>query len=227
MKQIATKAIVLSRIDFGETGRILTLLTERHGKLGVLAKGVRKPKSKLAGGVELFSVSDVVYFEGKSDIKTLVSAQLDTHFSHIATDITRSMMAYDVLKFANLYTETVCEDEYFFLVRDVLAALNQADVPPALAWAWFGCRLLEISGRAINTETDTHGKPLKADDSFVFDYENMSFQTLQQGPYNASHVKVLRLCLSANISQLGTIGGVGSAAEDIRKLITECINYNK
>src|SRR5216684_9309983 len=46
------EAIVLKTIDFGETDRILTLLTRHFGKVSVVAKGIRKPTSRLAGHAE-------------------------------------------------------------------------------------------------------------------------------------------------------------------------------
>jgi DNA repair protein RecO (recombination protein O) len=57
MKTIVTKGIVLTRTDYGEADRILHFLTPDQGKIAGIAKGVRKSKSKLAGGIELFSVS--------------------------------------------------------------------------------------------------------------------------------------------------------------------------
>ena len=50
-----TEAIVLKRRDFGEADRLLTVFTPEHGKLVLLAKGVRKTKSRKAGHVELFT----------------------------------------------------------------------------------------------------------------------------------------------------------------------------
>lgn len=226
MKQVATEAIVMGRIDFGEADRILTMLTSSHGKLSVLAKGVRKPKSRLAGGVELFSVSDIVYFEGKSDIKTLVSAQLKTNYGKISQDITRSMIAYDVLKYTNLFTESVCEDSYFVLVRTVFEALENNKLDPAAIWVWFGVKLLEISGHGINTHSDASDNPLKPTDHFSFDYQNMAFQPAQEGLYDASHIKVLRLCQRFDIAQLMSVGGVEQAAGVLQKLITDSIKYS-
>jgi DNA repair protein RecO (recombination protein O) len=83
MNQIITTAIILRRTDFGEADRILTLITPDHGKIRLMAKGVRRPKSKLAGGIELFSVSKISYIKGRSEIGTLVSAQLNTHYGTI------------------------------------------------------------------------------------------------------------------------------------------------
>ena len=55
MKTIRTKAIVIRRTNYGEADRILQLLTPDYGKVSVMARGVRREKSKLAGGIELFA----------------------------------------------------------------------------------------------------------------------------------------------------------------------------
>lgn len=226
MKQIATEAIVLSRLDFGEASRILTMLTKDQGKISVLAKGVRKPKSKLAGGVELFTSTNIVFFDGKSEIKTLVSAQLKKNYSEINSDITRSMTAYDVLKYTNKLTESVCEDEYFGLVTAAFKALNGDAMQPSVVWIWFGVRLLEISGHAINTSTDTNDEPLKAGDKFGYDYNNMAFVPHATGHYSAAHIKLLRLCQENELQKIAMVSGVGKVAEDMKKLIADSINYS-
>lgn len=226
MKQVATEAIVLGRIDFGEASRILTLLTKDQGKISALAKGVRRPKSKLAGGVELFTISDIVYLEGKGDIKTLVSAQLKQNFGYIGSDITRSMLAYDVLKYTSLYTESVCEDSYFNLVSTVFGALQDKELDPAVIWLWFGVQLLELSGHAVNVETDANGNQLQAADSFRFDYNNMAFSPSAQGSFVAAHIKVIRLCQQFDAIHIATVHGVTETAKDLQVLILECIKYN-
>src|SRR5918996_786767 len=50
-----TEAIVLRSMDLGEADRVLTVLTPRLGKLRVIAKGIRRPRSRLGGGLEPFS----------------------------------------------------------------------------------------------------------------------------------------------------------------------------
>ena len=70
---IRTKAIVLRRTNYGEADRILNLLTEK-GLISAIAHGVRKEKSKLAGGIELFCVSDITAHEGRNNsLHTLTS----------------------------------------------------------------------------------------------------------------------------------------------------------
>jgi len=82
MKQLVARAIVLSRTDFGEADRIITLLTPDQGKVRLVARGVRRAKSKIAGGIELFSISDITYMTGKGDLGTLISARLDRHYGN-------------------------------------------------------------------------------------------------------------------------------------------------
>jgi DNA repair protein RecO (recombination protein O) len=68
-----TRAIVLAHFDLGEADRIITLLTPEEGKIRAVAKGVRKPKSRIGGSVEPFAELDVVLARGRSlDVITQV-----------------------------------------------------------------------------------------------------------------------------------------------------------
>ena len=65
-KDIRTKAFVLRRTNFGEADRIINFLTEQ-GVIACIAKGVRKEKSKLAGAVELFTLSEITVHAGRNN----------------------------------------------------------------------------------------------------------------------------------------------------------------
>ena len=54
-RRYTTDAIVLSRFDLGEADRVLTLITPTGGKLKAIAKGVRRPTSRLGGSLEPFA----------------------------------------------------------------------------------------------------------------------------------------------------------------------------
>ena len=54
-RRYTTEAIVLSRFDLGEADRVLTLITPTGGKLKAIAKGVRRPTSRLGGSLEPFA----------------------------------------------------------------------------------------------------------------------------------------------------------------------------
>jgi DNA repair protein RecO (recombination protein O) len=67
------EAVVLRKLNYGEYDRIFTLLTREHGKVGALARGVRRPTSRLASALDLFSRVDVQLARGRSlDVVTQV-----------------------------------------------------------------------------------------------------------------------------------------------------------
>jgi DNA repair protein RecO (recombination protein O) len=69
-----TQAIVLSRFELGEADRVLTLLTPHDGKLKAIAKGVRRPKSRIGGSVEPFAELHLVLVRGRTfDVITQAS----------------------------------------------------------------------------------------------------------------------------------------------------------
>jgi DNA repair protein RecO (recombination protein O) len=71
-----TDAIVLSRFDYGEADRIMTLFTPEHGKLKAIAKGVRRTKSRLGGSLEPLAELRVALARGRTfDIVTQVEVR--------------------------------------------------------------------------------------------------------------------------------------------------------
>jgi DNA repair protein RecO (recombination protein O) len=69
-----TEAIVLTRFDLGEADRVLTLITPGAGKLKAIAKGIRRPTSRLGGSLEPFAELRVALARGRTfDVVTQVS----------------------------------------------------------------------------------------------------------------------------------------------------------
>lgn len=196
--QVVTRGIVLARTNFGEADRIVTMLTPDQGKLRLMAKGVRKSKSKLAGGIELFSVSEISFIRGRGDISTLTSARLQTHYGDIVKDLDRTMTGYDLIKQLNKATEDEPEPEYFTLLEDALKALNDADIPQELIRVWFSAQLLRFSGHEPNLRTDTVGHKLDAAKTYHFSFDDMAFTPHDRGSFDADKIKFLRLLFSPN-----------------------------
>ena len=199
MKQLVTEAIILSRTDYGEADRILTVLTPDHGKLRLLAKGVRRVKSKLAGGIELFSVSTITFVQGRGEIGTLVSTRLAKHYGTIVTDLDRTMTGYDLIKQLNKLTEDQAGPEYFELLRQTFEALDDATISLDLVRFWFAAQVLELGGHAPNLETDAAGHKLQADQAYHFDYDHMCFAgPAPHGQFTTAHIKFLRLTFAGH-----------------------------
>jgi len=219
MKQIVTTGIVLTRTDFGEADRILSVITPDHGKVRLMAKGVRRIKSKLAGGIELFSISQITFIEGKGDIKILVSTRLQKHFGNIVQNIDRTMFGYDILKLINNVTEDNTGKEYFELLSQVLESLDDASVTIDLITFWLYAQLLRITGHSPNVRTDTRGQKLETDGAYGFDFDAMAFAAQPQGKYNAQHIKLQRLALGLESPlQLHRVQGIDMILPDSLQL---------
>jgi len=74
-------AIVLRTHNLGEADRIVTLLSQNHGKFGAVAKGVRRTKSKYGSRLEPFMYIDVQCYIGKS-LDTVTQVETIEAFAH-------------------------------------------------------------------------------------------------------------------------------------------------
>ena len=77
---VKTEAVVLRSLRFGEADRILHLYTPRRGRIGAIAKGVRRTRSRFGGRLEPFFRLELMLHEGRSELLTVTGAQtIDGH----------------------------------------------------------------------------------------------------------------------------------------------------
>lgn len=226
MRQINTYGIVLTRVDYGEADRIITFLTPDRGKVTVLARGVRKAKSKLAGGIELFSVSEIMYLVGRGEINTLMSSRLDKYYSQIVKDIKRTASGYDFIKKTNRATEDHPEPEYFELLKHAFEALDDKKVSLDLIDIWFNAQLLRQAGHTPNLTTDEQGGKLEPSGKYLFNFETMNFHKngTHDNSFDINSIKFLRLIFSSNLPKvLQKIVGVDKLAVSTRSLVSSML----
>lgn len=218
MKTYRTRAIVLRRTNYGEADRILQLLTP-DGRRSVMARGVRKEKSKLAGGIELFAVSDVVLGEGRGDLGILTSAKLVQFYRHILGDYDRLQFGYQAIKLVARASETVDEPEWFDLLQETLAGLDAVTVPLPLLRAWFYVRYAGLLGHELNLDLDVDGSPLLADNNYRYDNAERGLRVVQNGEITGDHIKLLRLIATRPLSVLVQIGGIAALLGECLRLV--------
>jgi DNA repair protein RecO len=199
MKRFRSQGIILNRTDFGEADRIMSFLTLEHGKVRGIAKGVKKPKSKLAAGIELFSICDLSFLVGKSEIYTILSTRLDKHYGNIVKEVTRVNTGYELIKLMDKATADAPEADYFNLLKAGLEALDDLSLEPQITALWFNMQMLKLTGHAPNLYTDTRGAKLKTSGTYNFHMDRMHFtpELAEKGAYSANHIKFLRLGFSA------------------------------
>ena len=78
-----TEAVVLRSIRYGEADRVLHLYSAARGRLGAIAKGSRKPRSRFGGRLEPFFRLDLVLHEGRGDLATVTAAHTVDGHAHL------------------------------------------------------------------------------------------------------------------------------------------------
>ncbi len=71
---LKTEAIVLRSIRYGEADRVLHLYTKQRGRVGAIAKGSRRPRSRFGGRLEPFFRLELLLYEGRGELMTVTSA---------------------------------------------------------------------------------------------------------------------------------------------------------
>ncbi len=203
-KQSKTLGIVLARTNFGEADRIITFLTPDHGKVKVIAKAVRKSKSKLAGGIELFSTTDIGFVSGRAEINTLTSSRLVKHYGNIVKDLDRTNAGFLYIKMLARATEDHPEPAYFHLLQEAFQSLDDFNIGLELINLWFNMQLLKLAGHAPNLKADSSGAKLQLNKTYDFNLDKMSFSQPDQrkGNFNSGHIKFLRLGFGAQTPHL-------------------------
>ena len=143
-----TEGIVLRSMDLGEADRVLTVLTPRLGKLRVVAKGIRRPRSRLGGGLEPFSDVHLVLAVGRTfDVVTQVALE-DPHLG-LRNDLLSTAAAWYLVELADRFCEGAADSHgAFVLLAQGLAALDAApaDVSRDVVARWFELALLNTMG---------------------------------------------------------------------------------
>lgn len=213
MKTTRTRAIVLRRTNFGEADRILDLLTP-DGRMSIMARGVRKEKSKLAGGIELFAVCDIVVGEGKGNLGVLTSARLVKFYRHILEDYDRMQFAYEVLTQVSRASANLDEAEWYEILAEVLAALDVLTVSLPLIQTWFYIRVAALLGDELNDARDYKGEKLLSDKKYRYDSQEKGFIEDEKGQITADHIKILRLCAVKPLNTIIQVGGMNEYLPD-------------
>lgn len=198
-KFVRTQAIVLRRTNYGEADRILNLITPL-GQISAIARGARKSKSKLAGGIEMLSLTDVVLVEGRGDLQTITSARLICFFDAILSDYDRLNFAHLALRQISKSSREIEGGEWFDITKQVLEALNQSTADFDLIQAWFYLQLASELGETLNLVNDVDGRVLSAETKYDYDLENKGLVVSSNGMLKVDHIKILRLLLSSPLA---------------------------
>jgi DNA repair protein RecO (recombination protein O) len=123
-RSYSSEGIVLSRKNYGEADRILIIVSKDFGKLSLLAKGIRKIKSKKRGHLEIFSKIKFSAVRGNG-MDIITEAETIDDFSLVRTNLNKISLAY---YFCEVVSKITREDSHLSSIYNLLSnALNNLE----------------------------------------------------------------------------------------------------
>ena len=96
-RHYSSEGIVLARRNYGEADRILVIYSKAFGKISLMAKAVRYPKSRKRGAIEVFSYIKYAAVRGKN-LDLITEAEIINSYNLIRRDLKRTSLAYFLME---------------------------------------------------------------------------------------------------------------------------------
>ena len=229
MNSYKTAGIVLKGTNFGEADRILTIMTERFGKIKVMAKGVRKIKSHLAGALEPFTLTQLQLHEGRN-FYLVTGAMMIKEFRQIHSDLKKTSQAFYVGELVDKFCEENQKNGVVF--QSLISILTFIDDNLVLEYKLmlraFEIKLIESEGFKPELVNCVHCKnKIEAGGSFWDDIEGgLICRDCQKVHHHGKEIsdnaiKLLRFAESSDFAKMKLVridDRVGDEAEKILSL---------
>ena len=126
------QGIVLRGYPFGESHRVVVILSPNNGKLRTVAKGVRKTKSRFGGRLEPLTHVDLVLYEGRN-LDTITAVSIINAFPHLRNDLDCVLAAATMVEIVDaVVQEDEASQRMFLLLQRGLTVLDHGSPHPDL-----------------------------------------------------------------------------------------------
>jgi len=161
-----TDAIVLSRFDYGEADRIMTLFTPTYGKFKAIAKGVRRTKSRLGGSLEPLAELRVALARGRTfDVVTQV--QVTHAWLRLRDSLESAATAWYLAELADRSMEERHEAQGLYVLLKHAYELLDAGMDAGRVARWYEMRLADELGMRPEVDRCVEcDRMLEADEAF-------------------------------------------------------------
>jgi DNA repair protein RecO (recombination protein O) len=165
-RRYVTDAIVLSRFDYGEADRILTLITPGGGKIKAIAKGIRRQKSRIGGSLEPFAELRVALAQGRT-FEVVTQVDVIHPWLNLRDDLVSFGTASYLAELANGTLEEHHAAESVYVILKRAYEILDAGMAPGRVARWFEMHLADELG--VRPEVDRCvecGRLLEADERY-------------------------------------------------------------
>ncbi len=157
-----TQVIVLRTVDYQESSKIITVLSKEHGKIALIARGAKKPKSKLRGVIEIGNVLDVVYYyKASRTVQSLTEASISFSSDTFRRDIEKNSILYTVLELVSqLVHENEVSNAYYKFLSTFIPWLAQREEGSPSIVCYAQVRCAELGGFLLSDEQADLSQPV-------------------------------------------------------------------
>lgn len=146
MPLVKVQGIVLKHINLGEADKIITLFTDKLGKISAVAHGARKPKSRVMSSTQVFSYCEYVLYKGKS-LYTINQSEIKESFQQVLKDLyTLTYCSYLTELVDTLTQEGENNVELFRLLLKTMYMMTEETADKELVVRYFELNAMSISG---------------------------------------------------------------------------------
>ena len=149
--QSKTKGIVLSETSYSETSKILNILTEDYGLIGVISKGCKSLKNKLRGVSNKMNYGEYTINYKEKGLSTLIEGTNLNSFKNIYIDMKKAMYAFYLMDLVSQVLKENNNKEIFYLLVPALIKINDG-LSPELISNIVEIKLLNYLGVSLNLE---------------------------------------------------------------------------
>lgn len=145
---VKAEGIVLSKMKYRDTSKILRLYTKEFGKISVIAKGARDAKNIFRSALEPMNyVSAVIYKNDNRELQLLAQCDVIRPFRYLSENMEKMYVAMTVLELVDVVTHDEEENEALFsLLLNVIETVNNETKSPIIALYYFESKLSELLG---------------------------------------------------------------------------------
>lgn len=149
-----TQAIIFRSVDYQETSKIVTMFTHQHGKIALMVRGVKKPKSKFSGLIEIGNILDVVYYHKSSrSVQILSEASYAEKLMNLRMDFEKmATMTSAIELISQLLHDNEVNKPLFDFTKKMLSWLNSAEIHPPKIFPYLQIRLAELTGIGLQLD---------------------------------------------------------------------------
>lgn len=218
------EGIVLKTKPYGETNKIVTLMTREVGKISVMARGAKKPSSRLAAICQPFVYGTFLIQQGRG-MGTLQQGETLESIRHIQQDIVATAYASYVIEIVDRLVESERPEPYAFeILKQALQAIEEGYDPEAIAMfaEW---KMLPYTG--VQPILHACARCGAVEGEFAFSFSEGGFlchRCFHHDPYlirlTPTQVKLIRMFYTVPIENIGKLDLKKETKLFIKKIVT-------